>query len=176
VKQLKIILYLFLFPIIASDIYLIFFYNFEVYSFEFFIISTVINGCLCAVIFGLLKIYGIGNTDKNLPRLFLFLFCFEVFISIFDYYRNKKDLDESQAFTIGYVVGKNHHKGGMDVIYYFDYQDKSFRSKYPVESVENYDDYSIGDSAIIRFSKRHPKNNEVTKIYCHNQKLKSKRK
>lgn len=165
-RQLKIILYIFGIPILFSEIYLYFFYYFNLYPFEFMILRWVIHFSTFVILNGILYLSEYRNFNKNFKITSAVFFCLEIIMLVYNYKRNEKDLEVNGSVKTGYVVNKyKASKNSWNVIYNFKIEDKTFKAELDISKRIELDKIKIGDSAKIEYSTIHPKINRVIKRY-----------
>jgi uncharacterized membrane protein len=164
-KQLKIILYLLLIVALLTDIYVCFFYYFQIYQQEYTLLRWVLHATVLALINGLLYLSGFRNTDKSLRISFGIFFGLEVMMFTYNYRRNDRDLLENGEYVIGYVIDKKATKGSWDVVYNFQLNGQIYKAELGVTERDEIRKIHIGDSALICYSFLHPRINEVIKKY-----------
>lgn len=165
-RQLKIILYIFGIPILLAEIYLCFFYYFNLYPFEFIILQSVLHFSIFVLLNGILYLSEYRNVNKNLKITLAIFFILELMMLVYNYKRNEKDLEVNGAIEIGYVVNKyKASKNSWNIVYNFKIDDKTFDSELDISKRTELNKIKIGDSAKIKYSTIHPKINKVIKKY-----------
>lgn len=163
---LKIILYIFGILILFSEVYVYFFYYFNLYPLEFMTLRWGLHFSTFVIVNGILYSSEFKNYSKNLKITATVFFSLEVLMLVYNYKRNEKDLRVNGLFTTGYVVDKyKASKGSWDVVYNFKLGNCTFKSELSISERSELDKIGIGDSAKIKYSFIHPKINRVIKKY-----------